>query len=461
MTGSLSEADYNGGNYESDQTFTERNAFAFRFKSTLDKSWNTSNKTTLNLAFRKNDMGQNPSYRVRQFRNMGQLTGFGSGELNKNTFYSYVALLQHKKDFSFKNASLIVGATTDVSPQKYIAETLDVFVDTETSQNVDFNLNSGDYILNYKANILNYAAYAQFEINPIDKLKLTAALRYDVFEYDYDNQVDGIAGADDSIDTYNNVSPKIGANFNLNKKVGFYANYSNGFTPPQTATLYRNRYELLNIKPSVYNNFEIGTYAKITKNFSADIALYLLNGKNTLITLRDENDAFYNTNAGKTRSFGIEYGLNYKPLNQLTVTHNGTFSKHEYVTFSSGGIDYSNSDRETAPQLIGTTKLIYKPNFANGLALTLSHELVGKYNTSFEGQAEDNNNNPTTSTYKGHNIFNALVSYKFKSFDVWVHALNLFDDLYAARASYNSFRGENSYTIGNPRAFHIGVKYNF
>jgi iron complex outermembrane receptor protein len=33
--------------------------------------------------------------------------------------------------------------------------------------------------------------------------------------------------------------------------------------------------------------------------------------------------------------------------------------------------------------------------------------------------------------------------------------------LYSARASYNQFSGENSYTIGNPRAFHVGIKYNF
>ena len=36
MTGSLSEEDYNGGNFESDQTFTERDALAFRMRSTLE-----------------------------------------------------------------------------------------------------------------------------------------------------------------------------------------------------------------------------------------------------------------------------------------------------------------------------------------------------------------------------------------------------------------------------------------
>ena len=464
MTGSLSEEDYEAGNYESDQTFTERDAFAFRFKSTFDKTWNATNKTVLNLSFRKNEMGQNPSYRVRQFRNQGQLTGFGSGELNSDNFMSYVGLIQHKKDFNFANSSLIIGASTDFSPQKYIAETLDVIVDTETGQNTDFTLNSGDFILNYKANILNYAAYFQYEINPIEKLKVTAALRYDKFDYDYNNQVDGVAGPRDSKNTYDNLSPKLGANYNLNKNLGLYANYSNGFTPPQTSTLYRNSFvgvgeNVFDLKPSRYDNYEIGTYAKIKSNITLDVALYVLEGKNTLITLRDENDVFFNTNAGKTRSYGVEYGISYQPITTLKISHNGSFAKHRYVTFFDNGTDYSDTDRETAPSLLGTTKISYDA-FKN-FNIALTHELVGEYNTSFENQITNPDGSTSTAIYDGHNIFNALVSYKFKSFDVWVHALNLFDDLYSARASYNRFSGENSYTIGNPRAFHVGVKYNF
>jgi len=56
MSGSLSEADYSGGNFESDQTFTERDALAFRFRSTLDTRWNDNNKTSFNFIFRDNRM---------------------------------------------------------------------------------------------------------------------------------------------------------------------------------------------------------------------------------------------------------------------------------------------------------------------------------------------------------------------------------------------------------------------
>ncbi|TGV00746.1 TonB-dependent receptor [Flavivirga rizhaonensis] len=466
MTGSISEADYSGGNYESDQTFTKREAFSFRLRSSLDKIWNANNKTAFNFVFRKNEMGQTPSYRIRQFRNSGQLTGFGSGEVNENSFSSYVGLVQHKVDFDFANSLLIVGSSVDYSPQEYIAETISVRVDTATGQNIGYTLNAGDYILNYDASILNYAGYFQYEINPAEKLKLTASLRYDGFEYDYNNLVDGIAGPKDSKNTYSNVSPKFGANYNLSEKLGLYANYSNGFTPPQTSTLYRNSFvgvggDVFDLKPSSYDNFEMGTYIRPSNTLKADIALYLLEGKNTLITLRDENDEFFNANAGKTRSFGIEYGIKYNPVEALTISHNGSFAKHRYVNFFDRGVDYSDTDRETAPQLLGTSKIIYKPQVIKGLLLSVTHELVGKYNTSFENQVDNGDGTFDTAVYDGHNVFNALISYNAKHFEVWVHALNIFDELYAARASYNRFRSENNYTIGNPRAFHFGVNYKF
>ncbi|WP_255452778.1 TonB-dependent receptor [Aquimarina sp. RZ0] len=212
MSGSLSESDYFGGNFESDQTFTERDALAFRLRSTLDKFWNDKNKTSFNFVFRDNKMDQNPSYRIRQFRNIGQLTGFGSGEVNSNQFRSFVGLIQHKLDFNFANSSFIVGATSDFSPQKYVAESTNVIVNPETGRNIDFSINSGDYILNYEADIFNYAGFLQYEISPLELLKITAALRYDGFEYDYDNQAEGIAGVEDAVDTFNNLTPKIGVN---------------------------------------------------------------------------------------------------------------------------------------------------------------------------------------------------------------------------------------------------------
>lgn len=464
MTGSLSESDYLGGNYESDQTFTERVALALRYRSTLDKYWNDANKTSFNFIFRDNRMDQIPSYRVRQTRSSGQLTGAGSGEINSNRFNSYVSLIQHK--LKFNNASsLIIGASTDYSPQDYVAENISVVVNPTTGQNISYSVSTGDYILNYKADILNYAGYFQYEISPIDALKITAALRYDKFIYDYDNQIERQAGASDTKSEYNNIAPKLGINYNFSNTVGIYSNYSNGFTPPQTSTLYRNSLvgvggEVFDLKPSNYDNFEIGGYYKNSK-WKLDAALYVLNGKNTLITLRDGNDEFYNTNAGKTRSIGIEYGITFKPIKEISLTHNGSYANHKYISFFDNGVDYSDTAMETAPKLLGISKISYKPSFLNNFSIAAEHELVGKYNTSFENQIDNEDDTFSTAVYDGHNIINLRATFEYKNFEIWAHALNIFDDLYSVRASYNVYSSANSYVIGNPRAFHGGIKYSF
>ncbi|MEL4308560.1 TonB-dependent receptor [Joostella sp. CR20] len=465
MTGSLTEEDYNAGNYESDQTFTERVAKAFRYRSTLTKIWNEQNKTAFNFVFRNNQMDQIPSYRISQFRQNGQLTGEGSGETNTNKFNSFVGLIQHKKDFNFANSSLIVGATVDYSPQSYIAETIDVTVDPNTGVNTAYSLDNSSYILNYDADILNYAGFLQYEINPLENLKVTAALRYDRFEYDYNNLLDGQAGPKDSRNQYDNIAPKIGLNYNLNNHTGVYANYSNGFTPPETSTLYRNSYvgvggEVFDLKPSSYNNYEIGGYF-VSDKWKLDAALYILDGKNTLVTLRDNNDQYYNANAGKTRSYGIEYGITFKPVPELSISHNGSYAKHRYIKFYDSGIDYSDTDQETAPNLLGNTQINYQPNFIKNFSIGLEYELVGKYNTSFENQIDNGDGSYSTATYDGHNIFNLRASYQLYQFEIWAHALNIFDSLYSTRASYNRYSRENNYSIGNPRAFHFGVKYKF
>ncbi|MGB1042499.1 MAG: TonB-dependent receptor [Tenacibaculum sp.] len=468
MSGSISEKNYTDGDYKSNQTFTQREAKALRFRSTLNKTWNTANKTAIHFMYRANEMNQIPSYRIKQNRNQGQLTGTGRGEINSNAFKSYVGLIQHKIDFNFADASLIVGATTDFSPQTYQAENIDVVVDPNTAQNINFTIKNGDYILKYQADIFNYAGYTQFEISPLKKVKVTAALRYDGFTYDYNNLDKANSGVQDTKVSYNNYSPKLGVNFNLAKNVGIYSNYSKGFTPPQVGTLFRNGKNktgnAFSLKPAKFHNYEIGGYFTIPSKLKVDVAIYQLDGIDRLISLRDDNGDFIQKNAGETRSEGIELGITYNVLNNLWVNYSGSYATHKYRSFVDNGIDYSNTAMQTAPKYIAMASVNYKP--IKNLLVTLEHEKIGKYNTSFKGQAvigKDalGENIMGTTTYNGHSVFNFRVNYTYKQFEIWGQALNIFDELYAVRASYSKWSKQNTYSIGNPRAFHFGVKYNF
>ncbi|WP_378184946.1 TonB-dependent receptor domain-containing protein [Aquimarina sp. W85] len=474
MSGSLSEEDFRNGTYESDQSFTNRKALAFRARTTFDMHWNENTKTTANVIFRSNQMDQNPSYRIRQFRNQGQVTDQGTGEVNTNQYYSFVGLIQQSYTFDFMDSSLIAGASLDVAPQKYIAETTSVQVDPFTGKNVSFDVNTGDFILNYTADILNYAGYIQYEVSPFQALKITTAIRYDVFEYAYDNLISTDNQNMDK-EQFNNWAPKLGVNYKVTKNSGLYGNYSQGFTPPQVSTLYRTQNELRDIKPSTYHNYEIGGYFNPNAKWALDFAMYLLEGKNTLITLRNEDDIFLSTNAGATRSYGIEYGVTFTPSKHLTITHNGSYARHRYIDFFDKGIEYSDSNRETAPNLLGTSIITYRTVFNKDFEFNFAatHELVGTYATSFENQVTltdtsgetitDANGSPLTdtSTYSGHNIFGLRTAFTYKNIEIWAHALNIFDTVYAARASYNSYTKQNNYTIGTPRALHVGARLKF
>lgn len=463
MAGSIGEADFRARNFESDQTFTNRDAESSRVRLVWDQSWDANNKTSVSAIYRENTMIQNPSFRIRQNRVMGQLDGTGSGELNNNTFESYFGNIQHQLKLNVLDAKLIFGLTADITTQDYVANRTEVTVDTASRINTGFTVLNDEFILNYKADINNYASYAQFEITPVENLKLTLGARTDVFEYDFNNRINNANALADSRDSWVNFSPKAGLNYNYSSNGGVFLNYSEGFTPPQATTLYRSRNRNDGLEPSEYFNYEIGTYNQITSKLKLDVALYLLNGRNTLITIRDpestNGDAFLNTNAGRTSSYGIEYGISYRPIKQVAISHNGTYAKHEYKRFVFNGDDFSNTDRETAPNIIGTSKISFRPQ--NGLDLAFEHELIGAYNTSLEGQASDASGDPATTIYSGHNVFNFLVNYRYKKVEVWMHLLNIFDDLYANRVSFNRFGNENSYTVGNPRAFHFGVRYNF
>ncbi|SFZ85045.1 TonB-dependent receptor [Tenacibaculum maritimum] len=470
MSGSISEKNYLDGDYKSNQTFTEREAKSIRFRSSLNKIWNDHHKTSFNFIYRNNEMNQIPSYRIKQHRENGKLTGTGTGEINSNKFTSYVGLIQHKIDFNFASASLITGATADFSPQDYIAEKIDVTVNTNNAQNIAYSLKKDADILNYDADIFNYAGYAQFEISPLESLKFTSAIRYDGFSYDYNNRIEDIAGVKDTKVTYHNIAPKLGLNYNINRNSGIYVNYSKGFTPPQTASLFRNSKNkmagntVFDLNPAKFNNYEIGGYFSVPSKLKLDIALYQLDGKDRLISIRDANGNFAQKNAGKTRSRGIELGIKYNFLEHLSFSYSGSYATHRYTRFFHRNIDYSNTDMQTAPNYLANASLTYKP--IQNLNISLEHEQIGKYNTSFENQAiigKDTNGNSIkgTSTYKGHHVFNLRITYRIKKLEVWMHALNIFDQLYAVRASYSPWSKQNSYSIGNPKAFHLGVKYNF
>ncbi|WP_336514140.1 TonB-dependent receptor [Pollutibacter soli] len=456
MTGSIDSADYADKSFESTQTFTYRKVNALRYRSTLTHIWNNNCKTNASVVFRNNSIGQNPAYAIRNdYRKLSSGTWVGQkdlahGEINESAFKSYAAIIQHRQNLNWKKAVFIGGINVDLSPSTYSADY--IRINRDTVSNIYTSYKPTDSVLtNYRTAMNNYASFINFEFNPVEKLRVVASLRYDLFRYNFDNHLkpSSYSGSPDTVNYFSRVSTKIGFTYNLSSSIGFYANYSEGFVPPQVTEMYKG-VKVPELKPSVFYNYEVGGWAEIIKGkMSADLSVYMLKGTNEIISVRMDDGSTQNMNAGRTLHKGIELGLNINPVSSINIRFSGALSRHEFVDFVEKGSSYNGNLMNGAPAWMHNAEIWWKPAFANGLRLGLEWQKLGSY---FMDPLN-------TVKYNGYDVFHFRVGYKWRAMEVWMNVMNATGKYYAYTASKSN--SGYSYTPAEPRNFNMGISYDF
>jgi outer membrane receptor protein involved in Fe transport len=427
---------------------------AFRYHSTLTHTWNDNSKTTASIIYRDNTIGQNPNYRIKDdYKKVnGRWAGqkdLAHGEINESSFNSYAFIAQHKQNLFWKKANIVAGVSVDLSPSTYNANYIRIKKDTLTNQYISYQKTDSS-LTNYATKINNYAGFASFEFNPSEKLRVVASLRYDLFRYNFDNHLtpSSFSGSPDTVNHFSKFSPKIGFTYNVSNKTGFYANYSQGFIPPQVTEMYTG-VKVPDIRPSVFYNYEIGGWAELVKNkLSVDASAYRLNGTNEIISVKLDDGSTENRNAGRTSHKGIEFGLNAAPSKAISVRFSGAYSIHRFVEFVEKGNNYTGNEMNNAPRWMNNTELWYRPLFVKGLRLGAEWQKIGNYYMDAKN----------TVKYQGYNVLNLRAAYRDKNFEVWLNVLNATDNYY----SYISTKSTSySYQLAEPRNFNLGISYDF
>lgn len=440
--------------YINPQTFTYRKVDALRYHSTLTHVWNNHSKTTASIIYRDNTIGQNPNYRIRDdYRKVNGVwigqKDLAHGEINESSFNSYAFIAQHKQNLIWKNASIIGGVSVDLSPSTYNAKYIRIKKDTVTNKYVSYK-KTDSTLTDYATGINNYAAFLNFEFNPFQKLRVVTSLRYDFFHYNFNNHLmpSAYSGSPDTLNNFKKFSPKVGFTYNFSNRTGIYANYSQGFVPPQVTDMYTGvKVPFLN--PSVFYNYEVGGWMEIIKNkLSTDVSVYKLEGTNEIISVRQDDGTYINENAGRTSHKGIELGLNASPLKDVTFRFSGAYSIHRFVDFIEKGNNYNGNEMSDAPHWIHNAEVWYKPSFVKGLRVGAEWQKVGSY-------FMDSKN---TVKYKGYNVLNIRTGYTYKAFEFWVNVLNATNNYY----SYISTKSTTySYQLAEPINVNVGVSFDF
>ncbi|REJ84604.1 MAG: TonB-dependent receptor [Bacteroidetes bacterium] len=452
MTGTLDSTKFSQHNYKNLHTFTYRDVFALRAKSALSFAWNNLSKTTLTAIYRDNSIKQNPSYFVVD--DFKPWTGSGNpllahGQVNDVYFQSYASILQHKQSFAWKNALVIAGASADFSPSGYYAKYISI---NKNSEGRYINYTPHDSLLSdYLVDVSNYAAYTQFEFSPLASLRFVGAMRYDHFVYDFNNFLppSAYSGSPDSKNIFTAFSPKVGFTYEIMQKSGLYINYSQGFVPPQITELYRG-VTVPTLRPAVFYNYETGGWLSILKDrVRFDASYYMLEGKDEIISVRQDNGTFENQNAGRTEHRGIETGLTFSPTDGLQLRFSATSATHRFTRFVERGNDYSGNEMPNAPRIIANMEIMYKPQFIEGFRIGFEVQHMDEYYM-------DPRN---TVKYPGFDIFNLRAGYEFRGFEIWMNWYNLANKHYATIASKSQWG--YSYQLGEPSHINIGIAYKF
>ncbi len=453
MSGSIDSLKFASKNYTSQQAFTYRKVYALRYKSMLSHQWTSRSNTSLAFMFRDNSVKQNPSYSIGSTANPAKF----KGQINDNAFKTYALFATHVQKLPSLKSKLIAGASVDFSPQTYYAKFISITKDLALNKYVSYTSPVPDSFLSkYRTGIVNIAAYADYEYSPVKNLKITAAVRYDAFQYYFINNLPGSASVStaSTVNSFSRVTPKIGFTYNY-KGIGFYSNYSQGYVPPQLTELYSSVKVAPYLLPQTFNNYELGGWISLLKNkLYADWSVYRLLGTNEIISVKQPDNTSANESAGSTKHTGVEYGITYKPADGLSIRFSGTNAKHTYIKNVVKGVDYNGKEMSGAPRFTSNAEVMYKPPFVKGLRISAEWQHQGKY---FMDDLDKY-------TYKGFDIVNLRAGYQYKMFEVWVNAINAGNLYYSTFSSKNATSSGSpaySYSLGDPREITIGLAYSF
>lgn len=457
--GSLFENDYRSNPGKSINTFTWRKDKTTRANVAWEGETTRKGVTTVTFFARNNDHGQLPAYTIS-----GCSGTTCRGTINNNHVESLGMDVKHVQGLDWASARLVTGVYIDRSQNDYVSDNLKVIRDAVSGVYKSYSLNnaaSPSGVRDYGAGIANDALFAQLEFTPVKDFRVVAGGRYDTITYDFVNHLVPGAnfGAPNETRSFSRVSPKLGATFALSNAQSVYANLSQGFTPPEVSQLY-GKTAIPDLKPSVYNNQEIGWRALLANNIRLDSALYQLEGQDTIVSYTSEVGDSFNKNAGKTRSRGIELSLSQQ-LAQWDWRLGATWAKHEFVNYlvsaKAGAIeDYSGKFMPQAPAHTINAQVGW--NFTPDSRIALGVVKQGRYWM----------NNLNTVRYEGHTLLNLTASHKFQGgLEVWGQVRNLTDERYADSAS-SSFKGgafnpntQNTYSPGAPRSVMVGLTQSF
>lgn len=451
----LREVDYRNHPTLNYQPISYRKVGAVRLSSAIEKAYGPA-LLSLTPYLRYNEMEQLPNY-------LGP-----PRQINMSRNYSYGLLAKYRRDFEPLRTRLIVGVDLDRSPGGYWEQAISTAGCTRVlpsgatryecyQRDYSAGVNGKHY--DYDVTYTGVSPYLHAEFSPLERLRITAGLRYDRIRYDYDNQLStlqtGSKRRPESTEVdFSHVSPKLGATWQLGEQASLFASYAEGFRAPSEGQLFQqgSNASTVDLKPIQARNVEIGLRGRAGW-LDYSLAVFHLKKTDDVLNYKDPDTSITTaTNNGETSHKGVELGLTARLADKLELSGAFSYIRHRYDDWVANGIDFSGNEIESAPRFLGNVTLDYRPALLNGGGVALEWVGMGSYRID---QA-----NTSGQKYDGHDLFNLRANcFLSREWELYGRVMNLADRRYAEAASYTSSGRE--YAPGLPRTAYVGLVYHW
>jgi len=432
-----------------------RKVQAFRLSSAYEKEWDNS---LLSIT---------PYYR---YDNMDLLANWSLAyDPTRYTTenQSFGAQIKYRHDFAPLRSRLIVGVDIDNSPGSRVEDSIVTSRTGSGYTTIYTGYRTGPRVYDYDVTYRGISPYVHGEISPLEKLRVTAGLRYDSISYQYTNHLATapiLAGGryygqvgDTDID-FNHLSPKLGATYTFNESLNTFAAYNHAFRTPSEGQLFRPAVAATaaaaraaanssqQLKPITVDSYEIGLRGKVGTTANYEISAYHMTKTDDILSYKDPvTNITTATNAGKTLHRGVEIGLGVQLASLWRFDSAYSYAKHTYESWKIGTIDYSGKEMELAPRSIANTRLTF------GTAQTGLAQLEWLH---FGSWWSDQAN---TAKYAGHDLLNLRGQYPLaRDVALFANMHNLADKRYAESTAVTS--GFETFAPGLPRTLTVGVQ---
>jgi iron complex outermembrane receptor protein len=273
----------------------------------------------------------------------------------------------------------------------------------------------GDILQDREVGETLLGVFIQDELKPIDPLSVTFGIRYDQYDMDMTDAVTPSAGYDISDSAW---SPRVGLSYSFSEQTTIFANYSAGFKKPTSTNFTQNR----DLKPETIDSYELGLRGRPVSWFHYNTALFLIDTKDKVIRTTATVPFLYD-NAGKTRSYGVEFGAGIDLDNGLYASVNYTYQKSEYKEYTvESGVSY---DGKELPRV---------PNHLFGAAVGYRNAVLGNIGLVLNYTGSKYLDNANTRDWESFYVLNARYAKRFKNWkpniEFFIAGENLTDEAY-------------------------------